>query len=255
MSDGQLDAIIGAAAAGSVVLVLAAILLGYCILRRRTRRRSASARVTVLSAFGFRLLAPSPHSMIELHRRIAPYTRSASEGAQTKSRIVPRDLATSPRPVLVREAAPLPSSDREPPVVRGFHRHSHDRNISRGAAFCQRRDDVATLREEPSLFRLRYGERVTDGPESWAHYTNQTRTCAHDFDEAAGPYRRGAGTRGHGRAGSRLGTEDCRFCNCTPSLYTQMKDRRTCLGLCGRCIVSCTDTIVVITLVIIITRL
>ena len=147
MSDGQLDAIIGAAAAGSVVLVLAAILLGYCVVRRRTRRRSASARVTVLSAFGFCLSAPIARSMLERHRRIAPYARSASEGAQTESRIVPRDLATSLRPVLVREATPVPSSDREPSVVRCFHRHPHDRDIFRGAAFRYHRVDTATLSE------------------------------------------------------------------------------------------------------------
>ena len=39
MSDGQLDAIIGAAAAGSIVLILATIFIGYWIVKRRSRPR------------------------------------------------------------------------------------------------------------------------------------------------------------------------------------------------------------------------
>ncbi|KAI0701119.1 hypothetical protein C8T65DRAFT_741816 [Cerioporus squamosus] len=46
-SDGQLDVIIGAAAAGSAVVILATIFLGYWLMKRRARKRSAPSRIFI----------------------------------------------------------------------------------------------------------------------------------------------------------------------------------------------------------------
>ncbi|RPD57271.1 hypothetical protein L226DRAFT_614333 [Lentinus tigrinus ALCF2SS1-7] len=49
-SDGQLDAIIGGAAAGSVVLILIAIFIGYWLVKRRARRQSALSYIVINDA-------------------------------------------------------------------------------------------------------------------------------------------------------------------------------------------------------------